>query len=124
MHEVYQCGVCGKIVQIVVDGKGTLVCCNQPMSLVQEKSGELEGKEKHVPVLEKTSTGVKVKVGSVPHPMAEDHYIVQIEIIGENFQQISMLKPGDSPEAEFSVPFDKVIKARIFCNKHGFWVNK
>ncbi|PWR74923.1 desulfoferrodoxin [Methanospirillum stamsii] len=123
MQELYQCGVCGKIVQIIIAGKGTLVCCNQEMTLVQEKRGEEEGKEKHVPVLDKTATGVKVKVGSVPHPMAEDHYIVQIEVIGDNFQQVSQLKPEDAPEKEFCVPFEQVKKVRIFCNKHGFWTN-
>jgi superoxide reductase len=110
------------MVLVVQDGGGTLVCCNQPMIHVQEKHAD-EGKEKHVPVMEKTAGGIKVKVGSVPHPMADDHYIKWIEVMGDTFLQTTTLKPGDSPEVELCVPFDNVQKIRIFCNKHGFWTN-
>ncbi len=37
--------------------------------------------EKHVPVIEKSPGLVKVKVGSIPHPMEEKHYIEWIEIV-------------------------------------------
>jgi superoxide reductase len=123
MFELYKCDKCGKTVMVVQEGDGTLVCCNQPMTLIQEKHGEEQGKEKHVPVVEKKGNGILVKVGSVPHPMLEEHYIVCIQVIGDTFTQSSMLKPGESPEKEFCVPFDKVKKVRIFCNVHGFWNN-
>lgn len=110
------------MVLIVNEGKGTLVCCNQPMTHIPEKQGEEEGKEKHIPVIEKTDSGIKVKVGSVPHPMVDDHYIKWIEVIGDTYLQTSTLKPGDAPEKEFCVPFDSVKKVRIYCNKHGFWI--
>jgi len=123
MLELYKCELCGQIVMIVTEGEGTLVCCGQPMIQIPEKHGDQEGKEKHVPVVEKTDAGIKVKVGSVPHPMVEDHYITRIAVIGETFLQVSTLKPGDAPEKEFYVPYDKVKKVRIYCNKHGLWAN-
>jgi superoxide reductase len=111
------------MVLIVQNGAGTLVCCGQPMIRVPEKRDE-EGKEKHVPITEKTPSGIKVKVGSIPHPMVDDHYIKWIEVMGDTFLQTSTLKPGDVPEKEFCVPFEQVKKVRIDCNKHGFWTNK
>jgi superoxide reductase len=123
MLELYKCELCGQIVMIVAEGEGTLVCCGQPMTHIQEKHGDQEGKEKHVPIIEKTETWIKIKVGSIPHPMVDDHYITRIAVIGETFLQVSTLKPGDAPEREFCVPYDEVKKVRIYCNKHGLWTN-
>ena len=123
MLELYKCNICGQMIMVVVNGDGTLVCCNQPMTLIQEKQGQDEGKEKHVPVVVKTEKGTQVKVGSVPHPMVEDHFIECIQVIGDTFTQTHNLKPGDAPEKEFCVPCNEVKKVRIFCNKHGFWNN-
>ena len=71
--QVYRCEVCGNIVEVLHAGKGELVCCKQPMKLLVEGSVDA-AQEKHVPVVKKTATGVKVKVGSVPHPMEEEHF--------------------------------------------------
>jgi len=80
-------------------------------------------KEKHVPVIEKTSTGVKVKVGSVPHPMEEKHYIEWIELHADGAVWRKFLRPGEKPEAEFWVTAE-VLSARAYCNVHGLWRSK
>lgn len=117
--EVYQCKHCGNIVEVLHGGAAPLVCCGEPMKLLRE--GESDGAtEKHVPVIEKTENGYKVKVGSAPHPMAEDHYIEWIELLADGVSHIAFLNPGDAPEAEFQVKADHVV-AREFCNKHGLW---
>ncbi len=72
--QVYKCEICGNIVEVLHAGVGELVCCGQPMKLMEEQK-EDEGKEKHVPVIERTEKGIKVRVGSVPHPMEANHYI-------------------------------------------------
>jgi superoxide reductase len=77
-------------------------------------------KEKHVPVIEKTGSGVTVKIGSDPHPMEEKHYIEWIEIIADGKAYRQFLKPGDAPEATFKMTADK-IDAREHCNIHGLW---
>jgi superoxide reductase len=77
-------------------------------------------KEKHVPVIEKTSDGIKVKVGSVPHPMEEKHYIEWIEIMADGKGYRQFLNPGEQPEATFPV-IAKDIQAREYCNIHGLW---
>ena len=74
LNQIYKCNICGNIVEVLHAGVGQLVCCGQPMELLEEKTEDV-GQEKHVPVIEKTDTGVKVKVSSVPHPMEEKYYI-------------------------------------------------
>lgn len=117
--QIYKCNVCGNIVEVVNEGKGQLVCCGEPMELIGEKS-EDNGFEKHVPVIEKSENGIKVKVGLVPHPMTEEHYIQWIEVIADGRVYRKFLTPEDKPEAEFNIGAKK-IEARAYCNLHGLW---
>lgn len=119
LNQIYKCTVCGNIVEVVHASEGTLVCCGKDMQLQEEKTVD-EGKEKHVPVIEKTDTGIKVKVGDVPHPMEQEHYIEWIEVIVDGKNYRTFLNPGDAPEAEFPVTGDN-ITAREYCNIHGLW---
>ncbi len=120
--QVYKCSICGNTVDVLHVGGGELVCCGQPMNLLEEKIDD-EGKEKHVPIIEKTGNGVKVKVGSVPHPMEEKHFIEWIEIIADGSSCKKFLKPGQAPEAEFETSASG-ITARIYCNVHRLWKSK
>ena len=117
--QVYKCEVCGNMVEMIHAGKGKLVCCNQEMKLMEENTVDA-AKEKHVPVIEKTDRGVKVKVGEVAHPMEEKHYIEWVQILYDDKSCRKFLKPGDVPEAEFEVKADRVT-AREYCNIHGLW---
>jgi len=119
LNQIYKCNVCGNIVEILHTGKGELVCCGKPMELLEEKTKD-EGMEKHVPVIEKTDNGIKVKIGSVPHPMETEHYIEWIEILADGKTYRKFLKPGDAPEAEFDIKAENII-ARELCNIHGLW---
>ena len=118
-NEVYKCTHCGNIVEVLNGGKAPLICCGEPMKLLRE--GQTDGaSEKHVPVIEKTENGYKVSVGSVAHPMTEEHWIEWIELIADGISYKKFLNPGEAPVAEFCVKADKVI-AREFCNLHGLW---
>jgi len=117
--QIYKCEICGNIVEVLHEGAGELVCCGQPMVHLFEKT-EDEGNEKHVPVIEHTEKGIKVKVGEVTHPMEENHYIEWIEVIIDGRAYRKFLSPGDSPEAEFAINSEKV-EAREYCNVHGLW---
>lgn len=116
---IYKCEICGNIVEVLHGGKGELVCCGQPMKLLKENTVDA-ALEKHVPVVEKTVDGIKVKVGSVAHPMEEKHYIEWIEIIADGAAYRKFLTPGDKPEALFKIKAEK-IEAREYCNLHGLW---
>ncbi|MDP3026086.1 MAG: desulfoferrodoxin [Nanoarchaeota archaeon] len=114
LNQIYKCEVCGNIVEVVHEAGGVLVCCGQPMKLLEENTFDAS-KEKHVPVIE----GKKVTIGSIPHPMEEAHYIEFIEAISKTGERCrKFLKPGDKPEAEFCF---EVIEARELCNLHGLW---
>ena len=117
--QVYKCDVCGNIVEVVHGGKGELVCCGEPMKLMVENTVDA-AREKHVPVIETSEQGYKVKVGSVSHPMEEKHHIEWIEIIADGKAYRQFLNPGDVPAAGFKVDATK-ITARAYCNLHGLW---
>jgi len=117
--QVYKCEVCGNIVEVVHASVGQLVCCGQPMKLLKENTVDAS-LEKHVPVVEKIADGIKVKVGSIPHPMEEKHYIEWIEIIADGKAYRQFLEPGSNPEAVFPIHADS-ITAREYCNLHGLW---
>ena len=117
--EVYKCALCGNIVEVLDGGAGELVCCGEPMQLLEEKTADAT-KEKHVPVIEKISGGYKVKVGSVPHPMLQEHFIEWIELLADGKAYRQFLDPGMAPEATFQVKAGTV-SAREHCNVHGLW---
>lgn len=117
--QVYKCDVCGNMVEMVHSGAGTLLCCNQNMTLQEENTVDA-ATEKHVPVIEKQDGGFLVKVGSVTHPMEEKHYIEWIELIADGKAYRQFLNPGEKPEAFFKIEAEKV-NAREYCNLHGLW---
>ncbi|UCG48910.1 MAG: desulfoferrodoxin [Phycisphaerales bacterium] len=120
--EVYKCSVCGNIVEVLHGGAGQLVCCGQPMERLDAKTADA-ATEKHVPVIEKVAGGIKVKVGTVPHPMEEKHYIEWIEVIADGSAYRQFLNPGDPPEALFAIE-PAWLTAREHCNVHGLWEAK
>ena len=119
LKQIYKCNVCGNIVEVLHTGAGKLVCCGEAMQLMEEKREDV-GQEKHLPVIEKMENKIKVKVGSIPHPMEEKHYIEWIELEAKGKAYRQFLKPGDTPEAVFDVKSEK-ITVREYCNLHGLW---
>jgi superoxide reductase len=120
--EVYKCSACGNTVEVLTGGAGTLTCCDQPMENLVAKTADA-ATEKHVPVIEKIDGGYKVKVGSVPHPMEEKHYIEWIELLADGTAYRQFLAPGSPAEATFSIEAVSVT-AREHCNVHGLWEGK
>lgn len=121
--QIYKCEVCGNIIEVLHASDGELVCCGKPMKLMIENTVDAS-KEKHVPVIEKIVDGFLVKIGAVPHPMEEKHYIEWIELIVNGIAYRKFLSPGDKPEAKFIVDAAGIIHAREYCNLHGLWSAK
>jgi len=121
-HGIYKCEVCGNMVEMIRVGGGELVCCNQPMALLEEKNAD-SSTEKHVPIIERDANGYTVTVGSTLHPMQEEHYIewIELEVDGSCYRKY--LKPGDPPSASFCACGGENISAREHCNLHGLWRN-
>jgi len=120
IHQIYKCNICGNIVEILHAGYGELVCCGQAMVMQTPHEYDDEHNEKHVPVIETTEKGYLIKIGSVPHPMEENHYIewIEAEVAGVIYKKF--LKPGDEPEWEIKT-LSSNITAREYCNIHGLW---
>ncbi|MFO7636536.1 MAG: desulfoferrodoxin [Clostridia bacterium] len=118
-RQVYKCDICGNIVEMLHDGLGELVCCDEPMVLQTENTVDAS-KEKHLPVMEKIDGGVLVKVGSVEHPMTDAHYIEWIEVHTEKKVYRKHLSPGDKPQAKFLLEED-ILYVREYCNLHLLW---
>ncbi|MCK5107612.1 MAG: desulfoferrodoxin [Nanoarchaeota archaeon] len=123
---LYKCEICGNVVSVIEAKMGELVCCGAPMNLLVEKTLESEGKEKHVPVLEINGNNVKISVGSIEHPMTDEHYIELIEVLADGMVVASYHpSPGEKPIAEFNLEDaeNQNISARALCNVHGLWKN-
>lgn len=121
VKEIYKCDACGNIVEVLHGGPGVLICCGADMRQLFENTTDA-AKEKHVPVIEKTEKGIKVKVGSVPHPMEEKHFIEWIELTADGKVFREFLKPGQPAEATFCLCFQpKTTVAREYCSLHGLW---
>lgn len=117
----YRCQHCGNIIIKVVDSRVPVVCCGEIMQELVANTVDA-AQEKHVPVVKNEKGVVAVKVGSVPHPMIDAHYIVFIALETESGCQIKYLKPNDEPSAKFYVGEEKIVAVYEYCNLHGLWM--
>lgn len=123
--QVFKCSGSNLVVEILTgdDCCEDINCCGKPMKEMVGNTVDTS-KEKHVPVGESIDNGIKVKVGTIAHPMEEKHYIEWIEVINGPYVNRKYLKPNEAPEAEFYVPKAAGLKLRSYCNLHGLWENK
>ena len=120
--EFYKCQLCGNIVTFLNSSGVVPHCCGSAMTKLTENTVEA-ATEKHIPVADKTTGRVHIKVGSVAHPMQEVHYIEWIVLETQNgVVQMKKLQPNEEPEAVFEVADgDRAVKAYAYCNLHGLW---
>ena len=117
----YRCNHCGNFITFLGDKAATPVCCGEPMNEVTANTTD-GAQEKHVPAVEVKDNIVTVKVGSVAHPMLEEHYIEFIILETKQGFQKKDLKPGDEPVAVFALADgDEAVAAYEYCNLHGLW---
>ena len=124
--ELYKCEICGNIVEVVLAGEGELVCCGQPMNLLEEQSMQDEMlQEKHVPVIKMEEDNIEIRVGSIQHPMTEEHYIQFIEAYSKDKRYVKRkyLFPNEEPVLKLKCNCKDTI-ARELCNIHGLWITK
>ena len=121
MKRLFRCPQHGLIVEILEPENATAPQCGDHKLIELVPNTVDASKEKHVPVMTGGAHGIKVAVGSAPHPMTEEHYIMWIEVINGPYVNRKYLKPGDKPEAEFYVPMQEGLIVRAYCNLHGLW---
>ena len=117
----YQCLHCGNIIAFAKNTGVPVVCCGEKMQEIVPNTTDA-AQEKHVPVVTVDGQKVLVRVGSVDHPMLDEHYIEWICLQTKQGNQRKAIKPGDAPEACFMLcEGDEVIAAYAYCNLHGLW---
>jgi superoxide reductase len=120
----YKCNHCGNIFGVIHDANVVPICCGEPMQILKANTSD-GATEKHAPVVTRAGDTATVKVGSIPHPMQEDHYIQWIIIVQGDMTERAVLKPGDAPEATFTVADPKApVRAYEYCNLHGLWTSE
>lgn len=116
----YVCERCGNIVEKIKDSGVTPHCCGQKMT--ELIAGTVEAsREKHIPVVNVSEGTVEVLVGSVLHPMAEEHNISWIYLETDKGGQRRDLKPSEEPRAVFALNGEKPLAVYAYCNLHGLW---
>ncbi len=123
--EMYKCEICGNFIEVILEGVGELVCCDQPMVLQKAKSTDV-GSEKHVPFFVKKDNELEVRIGSVLHPMMDEHYIQFVEVVSEDERYIKRkyLYPGEEPIFTLRGYDIGSLTAKELCNIHGLWEAK
>lgn len=116
----FVCRHCGNLMTLVNDSGVPVKCCGENMQELVANSTDAAG-EKHVPVVSVDGNTISITVGSVAHPMADEHYIEWIYLETEKGGQIKHLKPGEEPRASFVLENDEPVGAYAFCNLHGLW---
>ena len=120
--ELYKCEVCGNFIEVVLAGDGELVCCNQPMKLLTANTTDA-AQEKHVPFFVKKDDELEIRIGSIPHPMTDEHYIQFIEVVSndERYVKRKYLYPSEEPSFLLKGYDIGSLNAREYCNIHGLW---
>ncbi|MEI6578925.1 MAG: desulfoferrodoxin family protein [Eubacteriales bacterium] len=114
----FRCTVCGNIMVHFLHDRVKLKCCEQSMTKLEPNADGAE--EIHIPVVMKESDNLHVEVGAQLHPMLPEHHIELIVTDTFNTTEISYLKPGMEPKADFK---DGSSTGTVYeyCNVHGLW---
>ena len=117
----YICEKCGNIIEMIHSSGAPIVCCGQKMTELE--AGVVEAsREKHIPVVKKEAGSVTAVVGSVTHPMTEEHSITWVYLETNRGGQRKALSPGEEPTVTFNLADgEEPIAVYSFCNLHGLW---
>ena len=119
-NRFYICEHCGNIVGMIHSAGVPLVCCGQKMK--QLEAGVVEAsKEKHIPVVAVEDGVVTVNIGSVAHPMTEEHSITWVYLQTCRGGQRKCLKPSSDPVVTFALCDETPVAVYAYCNLHGLW---
>ncbi len=119
-QKFFYCKHCGKIIGMILDPGTPTICCGEPMQELVPNTKEA-ATEKHIPVVKVSGDTVEVTVGSILHPMVQEHYIQWIYLQTKKGGQRKSLLPGEEPKAVFALKEDEPVAVFEYCNLHGLW---
>ena len=119
-NKFYICEKCGNIVGMIHNGGVPMMCCGQKMTKLE--AGVVEASfEKHIPVVVVEGNTVRVNVGSVTHPMSEEHHIAWVYLQTNRGGQRKCLDVNGAPEVTFALADETPVAVYAYCNLHGLW---
>ena len=119
-NRFYICEHCGNLIGMIHDSGVPMMCCGQKMTELVPGTVDAS-KEKHIPVVNVKGNTVEVTIGSVNHPMAEEHSIAWVYLQTDRGGQRKCLKIGSEPVVTFALCDEKPISVYAYCNLHGLW---
>jgi len=122
-QKFFICKHCGNMAEVINNKGVPMVCCGEKMTELIPNTVDAS-KEKHLPVVTVSGDTLNVEVGSIPHPMQDDHHIVFVYVETEQGSQRKHLKIGKEPKSTFSFSKDKPVAVYAYCNLHGLWKNE
>ena len=119
-NKFYICEHCGNIIGMIHNSGVPMMCCGQKMTKLE--AGVVEAShEKHIPVVTVEGNTVRVNVGSVTHPMSEEHHIAWIYLQTNRGGQRKCLDVTGAPEVTFALADETPVAVYAYCNLHGLW---
>ncbi len=120
----YYCPICKNFFGVIHDSNVTPICCGKPMQVIEANSTEA-AVEKHIPVVEIKDGVCHVVVGSVLHPMVEEHWIDWVMVATTLGRHRLVLRPGQEPKVDLKLAEkEEVLRVYAHCNLHGLWVKE
>ena len=116
----YRCRHCGNVIVKLVDSTIPVVCCGEKMEELIPNTVDASN-EKHLPAVTVEDGVVTVNVGTVDHPMIDEHFIQWVYVQTEKGGQRKDLQPGEAPNVKFFLGDDKAVAVYAYCNLHGLW---
>ena len=114
------CKHCKNLVGVINDAGVPMMCCGQAMTRLEPGAIDASA-EKHIPVVKVDGDKVMVEIGSVAHPMTEEHSILWVYLQTDKGGQRKNLRVGAEPKAEFALLHEKPLAVYAYCNIHGLW---
>ena len=119
----YQCEHCKNIIVYALNKGVPVVCCGEKMKELVPGAVDA-AREKHVPVARREGNLVRVEVGSVPHPMSEEHHIAFIVLeTNQGFRKIDLPHEGKADAVFALSEGEEPVAVYEYCNLHGLWVS-
>ncbi len=124
MTKFFICPHCGNIIGMIHESGVPVVCCGEKMKRLEPGTVEASV-EKHLPVVKVDGGLVSIEVGSVTHPMSEEHHIAWVYLQTNCGGQRKSLPHDGAPSVSFALAEgEEPIAVFAYCNLHGLWMTE
>lgn len=119
----YVCAHCGNLVEKIYESGVPMICCGEAMKQIKPNTVDAS-MEKHIPIYNVNSNEITVTIGSVIHPMSEEHHINWVYLLTDKGVYRHNFEIGASPVTTFIINNEKPLAIYAYCNLHGLWLTE